>query len=362
MARLMGESRDKVLVAMSGGVDSSAAAALLLEEGYDVVGVFMCLRKGEGARAAPRACCSAADADDAARVADVLGIELVRLPVADAFEEIIENFAAEYARGRTPNPCVHCNARIKFARLFDVADSAGAKYLATGHYARMGSFDDEPGIMRAADRAKDQSYALFAVSRARLGRILFPIGGLEGKRQVRAIARRMGLTVHDKPDSQDVCFVPDGDYVALLRTRAPQALREGDIVNSRGEVLGRHRGYGCYTIGQRRGLGVAAGRPRYVTRIDPATATVTIGPREEVLGSRLSACGANWHRDVAPEFDATVQIRYNHPGAAATVRITGPASFEVNFGQPVEAITPGQAAVVYIGDRLLGGGWIDSRG
>ena len=357
------QSKDasKVLVAMSGGVDSSAAAALLLEEGCDVVGVFMCLKRPEGVQLAPRGCCSPADASDAARVAEMLGIELIRLPVSDEFEWIVENFAAEYARGRTPNPCVHCNARIKFGRLFDLADSIGAKYVATGHHARMSRFDGRPAVMRAQDRGKDQSYALFAVGRERLDRILFPIGGLESKRQVRDIARRMGLHVHDKRDSQEVCFVPDGDYAALLRSRAPQALREGDIVTGAGQVVGRHGGYGRFTIGQRRGLGVAAGEPRYVTRIAPATATVTIGPREEVMGTHLAAAGANWHCDVPAEFDATVQIRYNHAGADGVVRLTGAAGFEVEFRRPVEAITPGQAAVVYSGQRLLGGGWIDSR-
>ena len=352
------QADNKVLVAMSGGVDSSAAAALLLEEGCDVVGVFMCL-SAPGGSAASR-CCSQADAADAARVAEVLGIELVRLPVNDAFEEIIANFAAEYARGRTPNPCIHCNRMIKFGRLFDLAPSLGAGCVATGHHARIDAFGGEPAVMRARDRGKDQSYALFAVSRDRLERILLPVGALAGKDEVRAVARRMGLPVYDKPDSQEVCFVPDGDYAGLLRRRAPEALRAGDVVTGDGRVLGRHDGYGRYTIGQRRGLGVAAGEPRYVTRIDPATATVTIGPREEVMSAHLMASAANWHCDVPEEFEATVQIRYNHPGAEGTVRLTGEATFEVEFAHPVEAVTPGQAAVVYDADRLLGGGWIDS--
>jgi tRNA-specific 2-thiouridylase len=360
MKRMKASAGSKVLVAMSGGVDSAAAAALLLEEGCDVVGVFMCLQSPEGVRGASRACCAPADASDAARVADMLGIELIRLPVNEAFDEIMSDFAAEYARGRTPNPCIHCNAKIKFGLLFDVAGSIGAGWVATGHHARIAEVGGQPAIMRAMDRGKDQSYALFAVGRERLGRMLLPIGGLANKREVRDLARRMGLHVHDKRDSQEVCFVPDGDYTGLLRSRAPEALREGVIVDSGGQVLGRHRGYGRFTIGQRRGLGVAAGQPRYVTAIDPATATVTIGPRQEVMGTHLAASSANWHCDVPSEFEATVQIRYNHLGAVGTVRASGPTSFEVEFRRPVEAITPGQAVVVYDGDRLLGGGWIDT--
>lgn len=349
----MVSKREKVILAMSGGVDSSVAAALLTEAGYDVTGVFLCL----GAAGDSHGC--ARDAADARRVADALGIDLQLLNLADVFERIIDDFAAEYSRGRTPNPCVHCNSLIKFGRLIEHADSLGARYVATGHHARIVNYDGRPAIARGKARGKDQSYALFGIDRRRLRRILLPVGEADGKDRVRRLARELGLDVHDKPDSQEICFVSDDDYARVLADRAPEALRGGNIVDSSGQVLGTHAGYGRFTIGQRKGLRVAAGVPMYVTRIDPATATVTIGPREQVMSRRLTASRANWHCDVAGEFDAVVQVRYNHAGAAGTVRIISPETFEVEFEDDVSAVTPGQAAVVYRGDRLLGGGWID---
>ena len=349
----------KVIVAMSGGVDSAVAASMLIDAGYDVTGVFMCLGSAGGADTGSRGCCSPADAADARRAAEMLGIDLFVLDLSDAFGPLIADFAAEYAAGRTPNPCIHCNTRIKFGRLLRRADSLGVDYVATGHYARVVEFQGRPAIARASAEGKDQSYALFGIPRDVLGRILLPVGEIENKRTVRDIACRLGLVVHDKPDSQEICFAPDDNYVSILAARAPEALTPGDIVDSSGEVLGRHDGYGRFTIGQRRGLRIAAGVPMYVTKIDPATATVTIGPRDEVMSRRLTAAGANWHCDAPPQFSATVQIRYNHPGAQAEVRLTGDDTFEVEFHEPVAAVTPGQAAVIYNGDRLLGGGWID---
>lgn len=358
----MSNQKEKVIVAMSGGVDSSVAASLLLEAGYDVTGVFMCLGSAGGGERGSQGCCSPDDAADARRVAETLGIDLFVLNCAEAFEPIIDDFVAEYARGRTPNPCIHCNRRIKFGRLMDRADSLGIRYIATGHHARIvrdaGGGGTE-AIARGLAWGKDQSYALFEIPRERLGRILLPIGEIDDKDTVRARALALGLNVHDKPDSQEICFVPDDDYASLLQRRCPEALRPGEIVDSDGRVLGRHEGYARYTIGQRRGLGVAAGVPMYVTRIDPITARVTIGPREQTLGTSLTAGGANWHADMPSEFGATVQIRYNHRGVPGRVTLTGSESFAVELAEPVHAITPGQAVVVYDDQQLLGGGWID---
>ena len=351
----MGDGAEKVLVAMSGGVDSSVAAYLLRRSGYEVTGVHLRLGGSGESEQGTSGCSAPKDADDAHRVADRLGVELVVLDAGSQFVRIIDYFTSEYARGRTPNPCIHCNALVKFGTLLARAEEVAAGYVATGHHARMVAGQ----IHRAAE--KDQSYALFGLARDQLQRILLPIGQVAGKGEVRRIAAELGLHVADKPDSQEICFV-SGDYAELLRRRRPEAFRPGDIVDSTGRVLGRHDGVGNFTIGQRRGLRVARGVPMYVTRIDPDTATVTIGPAEEVRASRLRADGANWHVDPPPpgsEFDAVVQIRYNHGGAPGKVRITSRDSFEVDFPEPVTAVAPGQAAVVYDGDRLLGGGWID---
>ena len=350
----------KVLVAMSGGVDSSVAAGLLLEEGYDVTGIFICLGIAGTGDAESRGCCSPQDAADARRVAQKLGIGMYVLDLGDAFAPIIDYFLGEYARGRTPNPCIYCNTQIKFDRLVRHADSLGVRYVATGHHARIVESRGGLAVARARARGKDQSYALFGIARENLSRILFPIGEMEDKQRVRRIARELGLVVHDKPDSQEICFVPDDDYIAFLRRRAPEVFRPGEIVNSSGEVLGTHEGVACYTIGQRRGLGVAGGVPMYVTRIDPDSARVTIGLREEVLTRHLAASKSHWWADVPRQFEAIVQIRYRHEGARGVVRVTGEGTFEVDFAEEVAAVTPGQAAVVYDGETILGGGWIDS--
>lgn len=355
-------NRPKVLLAMSGGVDSSVAAVLLTEAGYDVTGVFLCIGESAG-EDRPRSCCSPQDAADARRVATSLGIDLYVLSCGRDFEPIIARFADEYARGRTPNPCILCNALIKFGRLLERADALGCQYVATGHHARIVRTEAGTQIARARDRAKDQSYALFAVPGAVLERILLPIGEITEKARVRRIARRLGLGVHDKPDSQEICFV-DEDYAAAVGARRPDALRGGEIVSTSGEVLGRHDGYARYTIGQRRGLRIAAAQPLYVVGIDPETATVTVGTREDAARRFLRASGANWHPAPARgigqvDVEATVQVRYNDRGRKARVRRLGDDRFEVEFPEGVHAITPGQAAVVYDGDRLLGGGWID---
>lgn len=347
------QENKKVVVAMSGGVDSSAAAGMLVRDGYDVTGVFMRIGLGGDEDRMD------SHARDARKAADVLGIDLHEMDLVSEFAPIVENFLDQYSQGRTPNPCIHCNALIKFKHLIRHADQTGARYIASGHHATIVTIGGRVAIARSRASRKDQSYALFTVDEKYLSRMLFPIGQIAEKSEVRDIARQMNLDVHDKPDSQEICFVADDDHVALLRAQAPHAMTAGDIVDSAGQVLGKHDGFGRFTIGQRRGVNVAAGVPMYVTRINPQTAIVTIGLREELMSESLNASCANWHCDVDDSFDATIQIRYNHRGAPGRVELTGDKTFRVEFSQPVQAITPGQAAVIYDGQTLLGGGWID---
>jgi tRNA-specific 2-thiouridylase len=353
--------RKKVLVAVSGGVDSAVAAALLLKEGYDVTAVFLCLQMEHAFENNSRSCCTPQDAADARRIAGTLGVKFISLSATKDFETVIKDFIEDYEKGRTPNPCVRCNEKIKFGKLFELADSLDAQYVATGHYARIIDYKEQHAIAPALAPGKDQSYVLFRLPREKLDRIIFPLGLLKNKQAVRDIAKELGLEVHDKPDSQDVCFVPHGDYVKLLEARNSSALRAGDFIDTSGKIIGRHDGYGRFTIGQRRGTGIAAGHPVYVTDINPQTADVTIGEKKDLLADGLTADGANWQVDVPTEFDATVKIRYNHRGAAGKVIITGKDTFEVRFDKPLEAVTPGQAAVVYSADCLLGGGWIKEK-
>lgn len=360
IARPMASGGKRVLVAMSGGVDSSVAAAILRDAGHDVTGVFLCLGRAGDPASDARGCCSPQDAADARRVAGKLGIDLFVLDATEGFEGIIDGFAAEYAAGRTPNPCIRCNRDVKLARLLQHADALGFEAVATGHYARIVEREGTPALARAAALEKDQSYVLFALPRAALARLLLPLGELPGKAATRERARRLGLPVHDKPDSMEICFVEDGEHARVLAARAPRALTPGPIVDGAGRVLGRHDGYGRYTIGQRRGLGIASSGRLYVTEIDAATATVRVGARDETLAAGLVATGASWLRDVPERFEAIVQIRSMHGGTPAEVRRTAADRFEVAFREPVHAAAPGQAAVVYDGDVVLGGGFIES--
>ncbi len=369
----MSRNRGKIVVAMSGGVDSSVSAALLKEQGYEVVGLFMCTGRDESAAAADelanpdprssehrqRGCCRPEDAADARIVAGKLGIAFYSLNFSRQFEKIIDYFADEYLLGRTPNPCVLCNQHLKFGLLADYGKTIGANHVATGHYARIGRDGERYWLRRAVDASKDQSYVLFGIDREMLPRILFPVGELT-KDEVRRYAEHLGLPISEKPDSQDICFAPDRDYARVVGQRRPGAFVEGPIVDNQGREVGRHRGIAHFTIGQRRGLDVAMGEPYYVTHLDPTTNTVTIGPADDLLSDRLRAAKVRWLIDPpADPFRAVVKIRYAHAGAPATVVPISTDSVEVHFDEPVRAITPGQAAVFYDNDFVLGGGWIE---
>jgi len=353
---------EKIIVAMSGGVDSSVAACLLKESGYQPLGVFMCAGLADSPPGGPPRCCSAEDSADARRVAMRLGFPFSILDFAEDFRRLMDHFCDEYGRGRTPNPCVLCNRDLKFGRLLEYADAMGAPYVATGHYARVEFEAGRWRLKRGSDRTRDQSYFLFAVGPERLERIRMPVGELT-KDEVRRMARDLGLPVHDKPKSQEVCFVR-GTVGDLVRERRPDLVRPGPILDLEGRVLGEHPGIVNFTIGQRRGLGIAVGEPRYVVAIRPADAAVIIGPADALRAGGLVAEQVAWYDRVPAEpIRAEVQIRYRHPSASAWVtRLDATAESgsraAVKFDQPQPAVTPGQAAVFYRENRVLGGGWI----
>jgi tRNA-specific 2-thiouridylase len=353
----------KIAVAMSGGVDSSTAAALLAEAGHEVIGLFMATGVSSGTEGgSQRRCCSLNDARDAQRVADRLGVPFYRLNYQHHFARIIEDFVSEYREGRTPNPCVRCNQWLKFDALWETARGLGIEAIATGHYARLEQTGSGPKLLRAADARKDQSYFLFAVPPALLARTLFPVGALD-KDQVRAIARKHRLPVSEKPESQDICFVPKGDYREVLNHSGSDDGQEGPIEDLHGNRMGTHRGIQNYTVGQRRGLGVAAGRPMYVIRIDAQANRIVVGPEEDLLNETCLVEEIRWIAEPSTEpleFEAEVKIRYAHPPARAAIIPRGNRA-EVRFAAPQKAVTPGQAAVFYRGDEVLGGGWITSN-
>jgi len=354
---------------MSGGVDSAVACALLQEAGYEVVGCFMRLGSPdapaveeaeacEPSKPGKQGCCSVQDATDARLVAGRLGVPLYVLNFRAAFDRVIDYFVDEYNAGRTPNPCVRCNDWLKFGRLDDYARSIGADFVATGHHARVEHAGPRPRLLCGRDAAKDQSYVLFGASRDRLARMLLPVGELT-KERIRRMARERDLPVFDKPDSQEICFVPGGDYARLVQLRTPAQVSEGAVLGPDGAEVGRHAGHQHFTIGQRRGLGVALGRPVYVVDKDPETNTVTVGDRQSLLAGGLEADQVNWiaDRPQAP-LRCRVRIRYNGRATPATVRATGEDRLTVWFDEPVASVTPGQAVVCYEGEEVLGGGWI----
>jgi tRNA-specific 2-thiouridylase len=355
----------RVVLAMSGGVDSSASAVLLKKQGYDVVGLFM--RTGthghDQGNTRPdhkKGCCSAIDAGDARRVADRLDIPFYALDFEREFDKIIDYFSAEYARGRTPNPCVVCNTWLKFGQLWAFAKQLGAEHIATGHYARILPGPTGPELHKGIDLDKDQSYVLHGIKREVLPHLLFPVGG-HTKPEIRALAREAGLlSIADKPDSVEICFVPGGDHTEVVRSRRPEVAVVGTIVEKDGTVLGEHDGIDRFTIGQRRGLGVSAGRKRFVLEIIPETQTVIVGDQEDLLASGLEASGVNWLTDPPTEpLRCTTKIRYRHSGVAATLTALQDGAADVRFDEPQAAVTPGQAVAFYDGTRVLGGGWIE---
>jgi len=350
-------TRGRTLVAMSGGVDSAVAAALLREAGHDIFGVTLHLWDARPPQSVGR-CCAPDDRDDARRVCDALGIAHYVLDARERFRsQVVEPFVEEHRAGRTPSPCVHCNAHLKLDFLTDLADRLGADGIATGHYARVHT--DGRGVhhlLRGRDSHKDQSYFLFGLSQAVLGRLQLPLGELT-KDQARREAERLGLHVARKPDSQELCFIPDGDVKGFLQREGLPA-RPGLLRSTSGGELGRHGGIAGFTVGQRRGIGLGGGPPRYVVRIDTDTAAVVVGSEDELLSSRLRARGAHWTvAEPSAPVQAHVRIRYRHRAAPAVVTPQGDC-FEVCFEQPQRAIAPGQAAVLYQDDEVIGGGFI----
>ncbi len=350
-----------MVVAMSGGVDSSVAAAILLEQGYEVIGVTMCLLR-DMQEDSSGGCCSLETIEDAKRVASKLRIRHMVVPMQDIFREtVIEDFVSEYKRGRTPNPCVRCNEFVKFDALLNWALTVGADKIATGHYARVAQ-NEETGrwlLLRGASKSKDQSYALYRLTQEQLARTLFPVGE-KSKPEIRQMAAELGLLVADKPDSQEICFVPDKDYRGFLAKVAPELVQPGPIIDVSGKTLGEHKGIAFFTIGQRKRLGIATGKPTYVVRIDHRTNTVVVGTDADLFASKLVAENINMIsiESLPATLAVTSKIRYNASNSAAVVRSLGDDSAEVVFDEPQRAITPGQAVVWYHDDVVVGGGVI----
>ncbi|MCU0899796.1 MAG: tRNA 2-thiouridine(34) synthase MnmA [Cypionkella sp.] len=359
-------SATRVVVAMSGGVDSSVVAAMLKDEGYDVVGVTLQLYDHGAALAKKGACCAGRDIHDARRVAETMGFAHYVLDYENTFREaVIEEFADAYLAGATPVPCIRCNERVKFKDLLATAKDLDADCMATGHYIqrKMGAFG--PELHAAADAARDQSYFLFSTTGEQLSYLRFPLGHLRSKAETRALAAKYGLPVADKPDSQDICFVPNGNYAAVIEKLRPGAADPGDIVDQAGTVLGRHGGVIHYTVGQRKGLGIGGlGDPLYVLRLDPETRRVIVGPKSALATRTIPVREVNWLGDApfdsAPEWHVHVKVRSTRPPRPAVIRPLSATEAEVELLDPEDGVSAGQACVFYAaeGSRVLGGGWV----
>ena len=357
----------RIVVAMSGGVDSSVAAALLAEQGHEVIGLSMQLYDQSNGERSFGSCCSLEDLHDARRVAAAINIPHYILNFERQFDEqVVSNFVREYTSGRTPLPCARCNSDLKFATLAERAAGFGAHAVATGHYARV-ERDEETGrylLKRGVDPSKDQAYFLFSLTQDQLARARFPVGD-RAKETVREYARRRGLPVADKPDSQEICFIPDHDYKSFIERQGVAAPSRGAILNEQGQKLGRHDGVHRFTVGQRKGLGLssssgsATATPMYVLTINPVAREVVVGPKSSLERTTLTATGVNWIAGLPDgPLRVTTQIRHRHQAAASSVRAIGDGMAEVMFDTPQLAITPGQAAVFYQDDIVVGGGWI----
>ena len=351
----------RALIAMSGGVDSSVAAYLMKQRGFDCIGVTMKLFSNEeiGCSRA-KTCCSLEDVEDARSVAYRLGIPYYVFNFTEDFgRQVIDRFVAAYENGATPNPCIDCNRYLKFERLYRRAAELGCDRVATGHYARIEKQGDRYLLKKASDESKDQSYVLYAMTQEQLAHTAFPCGALS-KTQTRQIAEEQGFLNAEKPDSQDICFVPDGDYAAFIRRYTGKSYSDGPFVTTQGTIVGRHRGIIHYTVGQRKGLGISSDRPLYVQSIDAAKNTVVLGENRELFGTELNAVNFNWIAFETPPdiLRAKAKIRYRHREQWATVEVTGKNTVHLVFDAPQRAVTRGQAVVLYDGDTVLGGGEI----